>query len=141
MFMQWVYDTLLSLRLTDSPESRTVRTTKGFSVISKRRPVGAGTGMVYRGEYDQFKSYSVGDVVRKRQATPTPIMGVFVCVKKNPLFPPGDPEGVSIAPVFPEPAETGGTNTWEILALGIIQTGACKNGITKLSYANLFQIN
>jgi hypothetical protein len=127
--------------MNDSPDALTVRTTKGFSVIPKRRPGAGGGGMNYQGEYNQFKSYKPGDVVRKRQAVPTPIMGVFICMKNNPTVPANDPAGVSQAPKYPEPAETGGTNYWEILALGIVQTSSCKAGETKLTYVNLFQIN
>jgi len=45
-FLQWVYDTLLSLRILETPGALTTRTTRGFYSIPKKRGGGGPSGDV-----------------------------------------------------------------------------------------------
>lgn len=66
------------------------------------------SGMNYRGTYDNANSYAAGDVVRVRSGTS---QGIWVCVIDQPAS--------GSAPVYPEPADSSGTNNWDMLAFGI----------------------
>ena len=134
MFMQWVWDMLQSLRVEDSPDSLTLRTTKGFTIIRRRRP-GGGGGWNYRGDYDSTQAYSKDDVVRVRSGT---AQGVYICIKSNPV---DQNSGKSAAPEYPEPAQQSPPrdNIWEILSLGVVQQNACVGGQNKAVYINASQ--
>ena len=85
---------------------------------------GGGTGnMNYRQLYNSTTTYSFGDVVRVLSGSS---QGVFVCVSSTPV--------VGVAPVFPEPMASGGTNTWDCLALGVGQFGGCAGGSSHTFY-------
>jgi hypothetical protein len=81
------------------------------------------SGMNYRGEYNNANAYSVGDVVRKRSGSD---QGVWVCVVAQGA-------GGS-APAFPEPADSGGTNNWELIGPPINQFTACQGGSDQTFY-------
>lgn len=134
LFMQWVYDILMSLRLQDSPDALTIRTSKGFMVIPKRRP-GKGGGLKYRGDFDSTQGYSKDDVVRVRGGT---AQGVYICIRSNPV---DLSSGKSAAPEFPEPANQNPPrqNIWEILSLGVVQQSSCVGGNNKTIYINASQ--
>jgi hypothetical protein len=134
LFMQWVYDMLLSLRMQDTPEALTVRTSRGFSVIPRKKP-GGGGGWNYRGDYDSTQAYSKDDVVRVRGGT---AQGVYICIRSNPV---DLNSGKSAAPEYPEPANQAPPrqNIWEILSLGVVQQSSCVGGNNKTIYINASQ--
>jgi hypothetical protein len=132
--MQWVWDTLDSLRMQDTDEALTIRTSRGFMVIPKKRP-GGGGGWNYRGDFDPTQGYNKDDVVRVRAGT---AQGVYICVRSNPV---DLNSGVSAAPEYPEPANQAPPrqNIWEILSLGVVQQTPCVGGTTKTIYINASQ--
>jgi hypothetical protein len=91
---------------------------------------GSGNGnMTYRGTYDNTQSYNVGDVVRVRSGSS---QGVWVCVVAQ--------AALGSAPVFPEPADSGGTNNWELIGPPISQFTACAQGSDQVFYWGGWQV-
>ena len=129
MFMQAVWDALWGAagsenRANDVSGFRVQRTTRGMIIQGAQVTTAIpGSGMNYRGDYDKTAAYVFGDVVRVRSG---PYQGVFICVLACS----------GTAPVYPEPADTGGTNNWEIFALGIKTVNICSNGTTGTANVN-----
>lgn len=126
-FAQWVYDELMANRLQDSPDARTMRTTRGFVAIAKGKKGGGGGSITYKRDYDPNKAYRVGDIVRKRTGagSVTGFTGLAICVQDAPA---------GNAPEFPE------SQYWDVWQLGIQTYVACRNGVGKTTYIQLMEV-
>lgn len=92
-------------------------------------PAPGGSGnMNYKGTYSNSSTYKFGDVVRVLSG---PNQGVYVCVSVSPV--------TGVAPQFPEPIATGGTNTWDTFSIGITQYSGCAGGATHTFYVNMLE--
>ena len=94
---------------------------------------GKGGGWNYRKDFDITQSYAANDVVRVRSAPYS--MGWWLCVKTNPAV-----FGACQAPIYPEPASSGGTDYWHCISLGINQYNSCRGGQVRLTYINLNEV-
>lgn len=95
-----------------------------------------GSGLRYRGDFQDNISYQVNDLVRSRSGNYS--LGVFICVKDNPVVPA---TGKSLGPQYPEPKDvTGGDNTWELFSLGVKLYTSCRSGVSKQTYINLNEV-
>lgn len=127
-------------RITKVIGGRVKRSTHGTILeIDSTAAGGGGTaGMNYRGTYLPGNSYAVNDVVRVR--TGAYPLGIWICVKSNPI----DPVTlINVPPQYPEPFDSSGgatANTWELIALGVKLYTGCKGGVTKQVYIQLMEV-
>jgi hypothetical protein len=128
-------------RVLQCIEARTIRPGPGYRVkegtggmILEINPgTGGPGGIPYKGDFDATQSYKKNDIVRSRNAPYA--LGLFICVKDNPVV-----AGICIPPTFPEPADSGGTNYWDLWSLGVKQYTACRGGTGKTTYINLLEV-
>jgi hypothetical protein len=86
--------------------------------------IGALGEMSYAGTYSTGSTYYAGQVVRVFTGNSP---GLWICVATGSVQ--------NVAPVYPEPAITGGINTWELFTLGVETSNICIGG-NKIFYTH-----
>jgi len=157
-FDQWVYDELVGLRTSDTPDAATNRTTRGAYVVPKRSKGGIG-GWHFADpmEYDVDRSYSIDEVVivsKDNTAVTdgvvskyTPendfaVPGMYVCVKEPTTEVPDKnaPDNKFVhVPIWPLPdddsdtddGEDGPQNYWIPISFGPLEMQDCQEGQPK----------
>ncbi len=102
--------------------SVSVVNTSGFNILVSQsfwQPIGGvgGSGIQYKGEYNDSASYYFGNIVRKQSG---PSQGVWICVATSSV--------IGVPPLFPEPVSYGGVNTWDMFTFGVQVQNSCPSG-------------